>query len=194
MKKIPAKNIVIVLVICLLCGCVEQLKELNSALENTRNTLVSSGKSNLPVRSNTSVRSSEPVGSNMPEMSEDQLREMHEHLSTKLNDKALLKAREEATPNIEKILPIFACYPSWDVHRYLAAYSASDKHEYSGLMFWMKYHPKSQCLSVTRVDNWTRTAKNAVSFRAIFVSDASAESKSVNYEMIRDTDGTWLLR
>jgi hypothetical protein len=61
-------------------------------------------------------------------------------------------------------------------------------------MIGAHYHPKSQCLTVTRLDNWRMLARNAFSFRAVFVSDASSESVQESYEMIKQPDGTWLLR
>jgi hypothetical protein len=58
----------------------------------------------------------------------------------------------------------------------------------------MEYHPKSQCLSVTRLDDWKMHAKNAFSFRAMFVSDASSEGRSITYLMVKQPEGVWLLK
>ena len=163
-----------------LCGCMQQLKDLNSTLTKT-NAAVAQG-STMP---------------NMPEMSELQRQTLHSKLVNKVNDRAIHQAREEARPVIEKILEISACYPRFDIGRYLNAYSVAENsgaYGHSAPMVMMNYHPKSECLTVSRVDSWRMLAKNALSFRAVFVSDASSESSSVNYEMIKQPDGTWLLR
>jgi len=130
-------------------------------------------------------------------MSERQTMTMNDQLLLKVHDMAVLRAREEARPTIQKVLAIAACYPNWDIGRYLTAYTTAEKagpYSQTAPMVTMNYHPKSECLTVTRVDNWRMLAKNALMFRALFVSDASSESASVNYEMIKDPDGSWLLR
>ncbi len=87
-----------------------------------------------------------------------------------------------------------SCYPMYDVGKYLNRHSAPNASGdiYLDPMYTMDHHPKSQCLTVDRVDDLKSTAKNAIAFRVIFVSDASGESKSLNYEMERQPDNTWL--
>ena len=80
------------LVIFMLCGCMQQLKDFNSTLSRTNAAL-------SPGSSITSV-------SNMPQMSEPQIQALHSQLITKVNDNAILHAREEAKGNIEKVLSI----------------------------------------------------------------------------------------
>ena len=169
-------KVMVILVILLLCGCMQQLKDLNSSLSKTNATLAP-GRA-MP---------------NMPQMSEPQMHVLHSSLSAKVNDNAIFQAREEARETIEKVMTISACYPGYDINRYLNAYSTGER-QHVAPMLAAHYHPKSQCLTVTRLDNWRMLARNAFSFRAVFVSDASSESVSENYEMIKQPDGTWLLR
>ena len=161
-------NISIIVAVILLCGCT-QLSALNNTITKTN------------------------VAMNMPSMTETQNQTMHANLLKKVNDNAIAQARVEAKPTLENILTISACYSKFDINKYLTAYSVAGKQDYVTPMFMMQYHPKSQCLTVTRLDNWKMAAKNAFSFRAIFVSDASSESRSIFYEMIKQPDGMWLL-
>jgi hypothetical protein len=186
------RNILIGITIVYMCGCAQQLQHLSSALAETNRALAGGNKApNQPgmYASNTPTMSAP----NMPTMSEAQAQAMHRHLSSKLGDRALLQAREEAKDNIEKILALSACYPDWQISRYLAPYSMEGRSDHEAPMLGMNYHPKSQCLGVVRIDNWKMTAKNAFSFRAVFVSEASAESRSIHYEMVKQPDGAWLL-
>jgi hypothetical protein len=185
-------NILIGITIVHMCGCAQQLQHLNNALAETNRALAGGiNATNKPgmYPSNTPTMSAP----DMPVMSEAQGQAIRIHLSSKLGDRALLQAREEAKDNIEKILAISACFPGWQIHRYLAAYSMEGRGDHETPMLGMNYHPKSQCLGIARIDNWKMSAKNAFSFRAVFVSEASAESRSIHYEMVKQPDGTWLL-
>jgi hypothetical protein len=170
-------KVLAVIVVFSLCGCsIQQLKDLNSSLSKTNAALA--------------PRSAVP---SMPQMTEPQMQALHSRLSVKVNDNSILQVREEARDTIEKILTISACYPSWDIQRYLNAYTTGER-QHMAPMAATHYHPKSQCLTVTRLDNWRMLARNAFLFRAVFVSDASSESTSIDYEFIKQPDGTWLSR
>jgi hypothetical protein len=41
---------------------------------------------------------------------------------------------------------------------------------------------------------WRMLARNAFTFRAVYLSEASSESRSINYEMVKQADGAWLFR
>lgn len=185
MKKIIVVA-VLSLMVLLFTGCVQQLQDLNAALGKANGFLA-------PNSAGTPVASRGGRGY-MPSMSDDQARELRSHLMVKLSDRALAQAKEEAAATIEKILAISACYPDYDIRSYLSAYAVAGSGIYYAPMTSMKYHPKSQCLRVTRVSNWKMNAKNAISFSATYVSEASDESSSLFYQMTKEPDGMWLLR
>ncbi len=60
-------------------------------------------------------------------------------------------------------------------------------------IYLLDYHDKNSCLSVSRVDDFKEPAKNALSFRAIFVSDSSGESVTNRYVLVRQSDGEWMI-
>jgi hypothetical protein len=164
-----------------LCGCLQQISDLTGTISKTSQIITGNhqpgaGGGLAP----------------MPRMSEAQLQQMRRQLSHKNTDRATFLAREEARPTLEKILTISACYPNFDVDRYLNPYTERGGH--GAPMVHMEYHPKSQCLTLTRLDNWRMRAANAFSFRAVYISDASSESATREYEMVRQPDGVWLLR
>jgi hypothetical protein len=167
-----------------LCGCLQQLTDLNNSLSRASKMLPSESQVAAPGSSL----------ANLPQMSKPQLQIQQSQLSARTNDRAALQAREEARPVLEKVLSRSACYPRTDVYRYLTAYSIGERGGYPAPMVTMQYHPKSECLTVTRLDNWRMRARNAFSFRAVYVSDASSESATAEYEMIKQPDGAWLLR
>jgi hypothetical protein len=45
---------------------------------------------------------------------------------------------------------------------------------------------------VQRISNWEATALNSLAFKAVYVSAQSGESLMINYEIEKQTDGTWL--
>lgn len=173
-----------------LFGCAQKLNDITSLLNSTKQVLASTG--NIPSLPRAAgLQGDLPA---MPRMAEYQTQTLRAQISTKSGDNALAQAREDAKPTIEKILAISACCPDYTLQRYLAAYSVPEMGYYEAPMPRMQYHPKSQCLSVTRIDSWKMTARNAFSFRAIYVSEPSGESRSIVYEMIKEPDGTWLQR
>ena len=56
-----------------------------------------------------------------------------------------------------------------------------------------RYHPRSACMTILRIDNWSMPANNAVSFRVQFVSDVSNETVPISYLFRANEEGTWLL-
>jgi hypothetical protein len=123
-----------------------------------------------------------------------QKEQLYSHLQSVSGSGDLRQAVSEAKPTIEKVLQISACYPNFDIYKYLQPYAADGNVAFGAPIAGMQYHPKTQCLSVIRLDSWKMLARNAFSFRSVFVSDASGESRSQYYEMIREPDGAWLFK
>lgn len=119
----------------------------------------------------------------------EQAQHFNAELSKKIANLKLAALVQDASPTTQKVIGMEACfYPSTNYAPYgLPA---------NGLSYHFKYqfqhHDDTQCLSVQRMSNWKATALNALSFTTVFVSDQSGESLSVDHEMQKETDGTWL--
>jgi hypothetical protein len=134
----------------------------------------------------------------LPKMSIRQAQAIHDQLFEKVtdevNDQAIHRARAEARPTIERILGIAGCSPDPDITRYLTPFSTPDASNQRSPMARMKYHPRSQCLTVVHVYGWRIPTDNALSFRAVFLSDLTREISMMQYDMVKQADGGWLLR
>ena len=53
---------------------------------------------------------------------------------------------------------------------------------------YMKYHERSNCVTVRVVDNWTMPALNALQFRVVFIAEDSGETVNFNYLMKKSSD------
>lgn len=163
-----------------LSGCARQLQDLDRTFS----------KINSFATSNSSVPTNR---SSMPRMSEAQVNTLHTLLMKQVHDQSIAQARAEANSDIEKILRVSACYSDSNPHTVLRQYSLPEKSFFEMPMWRTQYHPRSNCLTVTRLDSWKMLARNALTFRAVFVSEESSESTQVVYEMRRQPDGVWLL-
>jgi len=169
--------------IALVCGCaqqLEQVKQVNQALSTINGA---------------------PRGGNQPmngglQPTPSQTAAIDSQLSGPMGDKNIAEARKEAAANISKLLNIMSCTPPGS---YPSAYLTPMKAPGSNATLHvpptahMRYHPKSQCLTVSRLDGWRMQAKNAFQFRAVYSSDASGEGASYGYTFIKQPDGAWLL-
>lgn len=180
-----ASNVAAALATLSLCGCLQQLTEINNSLSKASQIFSPGSQHGSPAGDKVLL---------MPHMTKPQLQTLHNQFSIRPHDPAVVRAREEARPVLEKILTISACHPDMYIHQYLVPYWSGQNHTPSAPMAGMQYHPKSECLTVTRLDNWRMNARNAFSFRAIYISDASSESRAEYYEMVKQPDGAWLLR
>lgn len=108
----------------------------------------------------------------------------------------------DARNTASKVLLIISCYPERDVYTYLGNYLAPDSYGpavFRGVIkeniaMHMDYHPAGHCLTIDRIDNIKIEAKNAISFRAIFISDFSGETRERRYLMVKQPDGAWLFK
>ncbi len=134
---------------------------------------------------------------NMDRPTEAQILEISHHaasVSTNPSTAALWKsAHSQAT----LVMLMQSCYGNYDVANVLARYTAPNYRPsdvFHSPMDNMAHHPKSKCLTVDRIDDMKATAKNAISFRVMYVSDVSGEGKPMYYEMEREPDDTWLFQ
>lgn len=117
-------------------------------------------------------------------------------LSEKTNNEAQDQAIAEASANIFQFLRINSCIKDYK-GSLLNAYAAPGKeypsHNYIGSPIpLMKYHDKSTCATVLRIQGWNMPAKNALQFEVVYISDSSGESTKGNYELIKQSSGQWL--
>lgn len=55
-----------------------------------------------------------------------------------------------------------------------------------------RYHDKSSCLSVVRIQGWNAPALNALKFEVVYLANDSGESAKTDHEMVKQPDGVWL--
>lgn len=182
------KAFICLLVAASVSGCANELQQVNQSLMAVNQALAT------PAQSRTSQYA--PAGARLPAMTAAQLQTLQAHKLSANTDAALTAARHEAWPVIEKVIGVVSCYPEWNPSRYIGQYLAPGMNsmEVAAPMHTMNYHPKTQCVSVARMDNWSMPARNAIAFRAVYLSDSSGESKSFNYELVKQPDGAWLYR
>lgn len=126
---------------------------------------------------------------------DEQVRAAVRKFTTPAADTSLAELINSARSRATEVVTSQSCYRSYDIYKYLGRYVAPKKSPelvFASPMVNLTYHDKNACLSVERVDNFKSVAKNAISFRVVFVSDSSGESKNLNYTMIRQADGEWL--
>lgn len=111
-------------------------------------------------------------------------------LSTKLMDRDLEAAKNEAAATIEKVMGIASCNDKpW---QYTSQYLHPQSYTSFNMMEFMQYHPKNKCLTMVRLDGWKMAARNAIAFRAVFSSDYSGESSARPFLMRKTPEGVWL--
>lgn len=165
----------------LLSGCVQEMQQLNQGLGAINTALAGGGTGNYG-------------GALMPSMTPEQEAALN-NAFVRTSDVRIAQAIAEAQPTITAITKRIACFPgnALDVPRILGPYMAPEYHGPYGAMSEVSYHPKSQCLTVNRVDGWRMPALNALEYRVVYVSDQSGHSVSKNYRLIKQPDGTWLV-
>jgi hypothetical protein len=173
------RKLILVVSAVSLIGCTEHLKHINQTLEGV--TGVRGGGSAQP-----------PSGPRLPHPTPAQIEALQNQLTVKNADGLVSSARQEAWPTIQRVIGFVACYPGYDGERYLGQYRAPNNGSIWGVMASLHYHPKSQCLTVVRLDNWSMPARNALAFRAVYISEASGEGRDRTYELVKQPDGAWL--
>jgi hypothetical protein len=106
---------------------------------------------------------------------------------------------DEAAPAIAAFIGQLACVVDTTGANALNAHAAPgiDLHNrYVGLhpMRLARYHDKSTCMSVSRVQGWKAPANNALQFEVVYKADDSGEISKLSHEAVRQPDGVWLFR
>ncbi len=109
---------------------------------------------------------------------------------------------QSASGTVAKITLILSCYPE-PIDTALLKYVAPGNEHVPGFVFsqgvmdraaygGFRFHPKTQCVTVDRIDDVKAEAKNALSYRVVYVSDVSGETFITKYTMAQQPDGAWL--
>lgn len=182
------KGLICVLAAAGLAGCASELHQVNQSLAAVNQALAASSQ---PRTMQNTMN-----GPAIPKPTSAQSQALQSQRSLGNVDTSIAATRQEAWPTIEKLIGFVACYPQYNAARYLHQYLIPNAYilEVAVPMNSMNYHPKTQCVSIARMDNWSMPARNALAFRTVYVSESSGESQSYNYEMVKQPDGAWLYR
>lgn len=133
---------------------------------------------------------------NVNTASPEQVRAYVEKFVSHDGSASLQEKIESARDRATQIITIQACYKGYDPYRLLSRWLMPGRDPaltINSTMFHLTYHDKNTCMSVDRIDNFSEPAKNALSYRVVFVSDSSGESRNFNYTLVRQSDGEWLI-
>ena len=126
----------------------------------------------------------------LPSMSDKQTQQLKAQLAQKMKNKLLKQLVADAGPTIEKVLSMTACFtPRTSFGMY-----QSDQEGPGAIndQWLFSHHDRSQCVNVQRILDWKMTAKNALAFHVMFVSEQSGENLKKSYEIQKQLDGSWL--
>lgn len=126
----------------------------------------------------------------LPSMSDKQTQQLKTQLAQNTKNKQLKQLLVDANPTIEKVLSMTACFTP---RTSFGMYQSDQQGPGAITDSWLfSHHDRSQCVNVQRVLDWKMTAKNALAFHVMFVSEQSGESLKKGYEIQKQLDGSWL--
>lgn len=104
---------------------------------------------------------------------------------------------KDATPAIAAFIEKYACLADFDGLNGMNVYGAPGSNLPIRLngqwpMHKTKYHDKTTCMSVARVNGWKAPARNALQFEVLYQADDSGETATSGHEAVRQPDGNWL--
>jgi hypothetical protein len=190
----PVKTSLLAVVLLAAVPCLHAqnwLEKLNNGLEKA-NRALAGGNNSVP-----SPQIS--TGPAMPQPTDAQVAQLVKWAnSPAMTNNDIKPMWESAKERIGTVVLFASCSPSGDAsEKSLARYTVPNSmYVFLGApgfpMNFMTYHPKSECLTIDRIDGVNLLARNAFSFRVVYVSDTSGESSIANYKVIRQPDGEWL--
>lgn len=128
----------------------------------------------------------------LPSMTDKQTQQLKTQLVQKMKNKQLKQMITDASPTIEKVLSMAACFTPRTA---FGMYQSDQEGPGAITDQWLfSHHDRSQCVNVQRVLDWKMTAKNALAFHVMFVSEQSGESLKKGYEIQKQLDGSWLFK
>ena len=126
----------------------------------------------------------------LPAMSDNQTQQLKAQLAQKTKNKQLKQMVADASPTIEKVLSMTACFAPWS--SFGMYQSDQDGPGTINQPYLFTHHDHTQCANVQRILDWKMTAKNALAFHVMFLSEQSGESLKKGYEIQKQLDGSWL--
>ena len=173
-----------------LTGC----ESVSTALETT-NAVLGATNSVLGAATGTSYSSSSRSSSSYSRSphptAEQQLK--IDNLAFKASNAQIQRAIAEAKPNIQKILRETSCFNNKALTPYLTSKANSGGSAWFSRLSWkFNHHPENKCVDVAKVYGWKMPAKNILDFVAVYSSEISGETTSVQIRMEKE-DGEWLL-
>ncbi len=120
-------------------------------------------------------------------------------LQSPIEDQALTIERQEALPLIKELVATGACAirpTAWNaMNRYHLTPKSHDLYSIGIVPMWsMKHHDKTICLNTARITDWSKPAKNALSFRTYYVAGDSGEAGDVKFTLQKARDGNWMIQ
>lgn len=129
-------------------------------------------------------------------LSSAQQARLQSSLSQGTQDKNINTAIAEASPTIRGFIETNSCITAYNgsaLNRYAAPGKNYTSVNYIGAPIpKMRYHDKTSCVSVLRIQGWKMPAKNALRFEVSYISDSSDEVVKSNHEVVRQPNGEWL--
>lgn len=168
------------------------LDSVSKVLDTTGNVLNTvTGTASMPTS-----KSTNSMQSGHPQPTTNQRSQLENKLNTVATTGQQAKALTEVVPLLQQFLQVVACsdeYGMRNIGKYTTLNATQNLYQFSGAMRNTQYHPKSQCMNVTQIGNVMMPALNALKLQVMFVSDASGESTSRTYLLMKQADGSWLV-
>ena len=167
-------------------ACTSTLGQVNKDLSSLNNALAGNANTQATMQKNSKIA----------QISSEQTGKIDLVLNTKTNNKQRDLAILEAKSTITGFIKTNSCINNYNgsvLNIYAAPGKAYPNFNYIGApMQLMKYHDKSTCVSVLRIQGWEMPAKNVLRFEVVYVSDSSGESTKGLYEIVKQSSGEWL--
>jgi len=182
------KSVAITTIALSISGCTSTLKDINTGLST-----INSGLSS--VNSTLSGQPALQQGSGAS-LSSTQQAKLQSTLNQKTQDKNIDTAISEASPVISEFIGMNSCITNYNgsmLNRYAAPGKRYASNNYIGAPApQMRYHNKTSCASVLRIQDWKMPARNALRFEVSYISDTSGEVIKGNHEVVKQPSGEWL--
>ena len=142
----------------------------------------------VKIAENTATPSAPPRA----ELSEVQKQQLNKQLNPKKMNTQLKVMIAEASPTVEKVLTMTACYYLGNSFGAYQSSGGGNLFSFSSNPWLLKHHDSTRCVNVQRIKDWKSSAKNALTFNVMYVSDESGESFEQKYEIQKQLDDVWL--
>ena len=113
-----------------------------------------------------------------------------------LKDERAKQNLKEASETVSAFLENVSCIPDTDgssLNIFAAPGHRFSPNGYPGPMITTRYHNKSACLTVVRIQGVNAPALNALRFEVVYLAEDSGESNIQRYELVKQPDGQWLV-